>query len=373
MTASSFGQRFVVTSFGESHGPAIGAVIDGCPAGVPFDLDLLHAALRRRRPGQTDASGDVLVSARAEPDAPEILSGVYQGRTLGTPIAMLIRNVDARSGDYAQIGSAVDNDPTAAPRRGHADDLWRRKFGHSDPRGGGRASGRETATRVLAGAVAQMLLRTLHPSLHITAFASQIGPLSLSAADRDLLRDRAATLDGAHIDSFPARFPSPAQRDAVADLLRAAKRDGHSYGGTAELWLSNVPACLGQPIFHKLKADLAAAMLSIGATCGVEIGAGHAATHAEGSQFHAAPTSDKQAQGFDDESPYGGIRGGISTGERITLRVSFKPTASVLHVAKAGRHDPCIIPRALPVLEAMAALVIADHALWAHTDRAPST
>lgn len=350
MSANSFGQRFVTTTFGESHGPALGAIVDGCPAGVPFDLALLRQELDRRRPGTRSPTGQSITSARAEPDEPELLSGVYQGRTLGTPIALVIRNQDARSQDYAAIESS--------PRTGHADDVWRLKFGHSDPRGGGRSSGRETAARVMAGAVAQMYLRQAFPSLRLVGFARSIGPFALS--DPQLAALWKTPLADLDIDSFPARFPSAQHASDITDLLTSAKRDGKSYGGIAELWIDAPPANLGQPVFHKLKADLAQAMLSVGATIGCEIGDGVAAAYAEGSAFHR-----------EDDRPerYGGIRGGISTGERIILRVAFKPTASVLDVAKLGRHDPCIVPRAIPVLEAMCYLVLADHALWMQGDR----
>jgi chorismate synthase len=351
MSANTFGERFVMTSFGESHGPALGVVVDGCPAGVPFDLELLRSELSRRRPGATSQAGESLTSARNEPDEPELLSGVYQGICLGTPIAMLVRNRDARPQDYAAI--------TERPRIGHADDVWKEKFGHTDPRGGGRSSGRETVTRVMAGAVAQMLLRKLLPGLVVRGFARQIGPLSLSETELDALEAVTGSPSATLIDGFPARLPSERLAAPVTELLLAAKRDGKSYGGLVELWLSGVPRSLGQPVFHKLKADLAAAMLSVGATSSVELGDGTAAAAAEGTEFHSAA-----------ERPgrYGGIRGGISTGERIILRVAFKPTASVLHVAQTGRHDPCIVPRAIPVLEAMANLVLADHALWRRTD-----
>jgi chorismate synthase len=352
MSANSFGQRFVVTSFGESHGPALGVVVDGCPAGVPFSLELLRHELSRRRPGALTASGESITSARAESDEPEVLSGVYEGVCLGTPIAMLVRNQDARPKDYAEIDER--------PRVGHADDVWRAKFGHVDPRGGGRSSGRETVTRVMAGAVAQMMLRTLCPSIRVRGFARQIGPLELSDAELVELWKKESLPTAQDIDAFPARLPAQRLSTQVTELLVSAKREGRSYGGLVELWLSGVPASLGQPVFHKLKADLAAAMLSVGATASVEIGDGIAAAQAEGTAFHG-----------DAERPerYGGIRGGISTGERIVLRVACKPTASVLHVARAGRHDPCIVPRAIPVLEAMAYLVLADHVLWRRTDR----
>lgn len=335
MAANSFGNNFVVTTFGESHGPALGVVVDGCPGGVVFDEQLLIRELERRRPG------GALVSARSELDQPEILSGVFEGQTLGTPIAMLVRNMDARSQDYAGLVSA---------RPGHADDVWKNKFGHADPRGGGRSSGRETVSRVMAGAVARMFLSEALPDFKITGFARAIGEFSLGNAEADLHAVRA--------DQFAARFPSPERGAQVAALLERAKVEGKSYGGVAELWLDGVCAGLGQPVFHKLKSDLAQALMSVGATSGVEVGDGFGAATGEGSEFHAH-----------SDGKYGGIRGGISTGERVVLRVSFKPTSSVLDVAKKGRHDPCIVPRAIPVLEAMCALVIADQCLWSRKDR----
>ena len=349
MSANSFGQRLVITTFGESHGPALGVVVDGCPSGIPFDAELLRQELNRRKPGSVTASGESITSARAEADEPEILSGVYQGRSLGTPIAMLVRNQDARSQDYATIAEQ--------PRVGHADDVWRAKFGHSDPRGGGRSSGRETVSRVMAGAVAQMLLRTLAPSLRVRGFARQIGPLMMTEEEVAALTTQ--ELSTADIDRYAGRMQNTQKSAQVTELLVAAKQNGQSYGGLIELWLDGVPQGLGQPVFHKLKGDLAQAMLSVGATSSVELGDGTAVAHAEGSSFHAAAQRPER---------YGGIRGGISTGERIVLRVACKPTASVLHVARAGRHDPCIVPRAIPVLESMAYLVLADHVLWHRTD-----
>ncbi len=353
MSANSFGSRFVITSFGESHGAALGVVIDGCPAGVRFDTDLLRRELARRRPGRHGKAVSV-VSDREEADAPEVLSGVFDGRTLGTPIAILVRNTDARSGDYAAIA--------VQPRPGHADDVWRGKFGHSDHRGGGRSSGRETVCRVMAGAVARMLARQLAPGMRVRAFASRIGPVELDARDRlELARAFAAEGDEDAVDAFSARMPIAAKNAEVERLLQEAKTAGKSYGGTVEIWVEGPPAFLGQPVFHKLKADLAGAFMSIGATAAVELGEGGDVAGAEGSEFHARGAG---------ESPYGGIRGGISTGERILLRIAFKPTATVLDVAKKGRHDPCIVPRAIPVLEAMTYVVLADHLLWARTDRA---
>ncbi|WP_413568909.1 chorismate synthase [Bdellovibrio sp. HCB117] len=340
MSASQFGSRFVITSFGESHGTALGVVIDGCPAGVRFDTEILKKELERRRPGH-HGSGQI-VSGRLETDIPEVLSGVFEEKTLGTPIAIIVRNQDARSQDYKEIKNS--------PRAGHADDMWKNKFGHSDHRGGGRSSGRETVSRVMAGAVAQMLLKETSPKTRVMGYASQIGPFSLTPDERTQVSSK-------NVDSFQARFPS--NRDVeVAELLKSAQVSGDSYGGVAEILIENPPAYLGQPVFHKLKSDLAQAFLSVGATNGFELGLGFDSAQVKGTEFH---------QGT--QEAYGGIRGGISTGESILLKVSFKPTSSILDVAKKGRHDPCIVTRAIPVLEAMTWLVLADHWLWSKTDR----
>ncbi|MBX7232110.1 MAG: chorismate synthase [Bdellovibrionales bacterium] len=321
----------------------MGAVIDGMPAGILWDEQILFNEIQRRRPGTS-----AVVSSRNELDTPEVLSGVYQGKTLGTPIAILIRNQDARSNDYKQI--------TSQPRPGHGDDVWFTKFGHSDPRGGGRSSGRETIARVVGGAVARMFLKEVCPQLKIIGFASQIGPFFLSSHALSTL----SVTDLYQADRFVARYPSPAQEKDVENLLLEAKAHGLSYGGLAEIWIEGVPKNLGQPVFRKLKADFASAFMGVGAVTTFELGDGVQNVKEEGSQFHRRE---------DDGSRYGGIRGGISTGERIRLRAGFKPTSSVLDVAKKGRHDPCIVPRAIPVLEAMAALVLVDHILWARGDR----
>lgn len=339
MNANSFGHVFRLSTFGESHGAALGAVVDGCPAGVPFDENILLAELARRRPGVWDARQ--VNSGRQESDTPEILSGVHLGRTLGTPIAVLVRNQDARSQDYAAL----------APRTGHADQVWRDKFGHVDPRGGGRSSGRETVARVIGGACARMYLRHVHPELRITGFAREIGKFRLTEEEIAVfLREEQ------NADQFSARYPGCAHMK-VREALQAAQAAGESWGGVAEIRVQGVPKGLGQPVFHKLKADLAGAMLSVGATSSFELGT--SADGASGTEFHRDPHG----------SVYGGILGGISTGDELVFRVGFKPTSSIMDVAKKGRHDPCIVPRALPVLEAMTALVLADHDLWAKTDR----
>lgn len=337
MSASSFGSRFVITTFGESHGTALGVVIDGCPAGLKFDEALLVKELERRRPG------GALVSQRQEGDQPEVLSGVFEGKTLGTPIAIMVRNKDQKSQDYEQIKNS--------PRAGHADDVWQMKFGHRDHRGGGRSSGRETVSRVMAGAVAQMLCRQLAPAMQLKGFSSQVGTYALTAAESSQVWNQ-------DIDSFTARFPS-AQHEKVKELLTLAQAQGESYGGTAEIRIKGAPGGLGQPVFHKLKADLAQAYMSVGATSGVELGAGSEAPNEKGTAFHQASHSEN----------YGGIRGGISTGEEILFKVHFKPTSSILDVAKKGRHDPYIVTRAVPVLEAMTWIVLADHLLWMKSDR----
>ena len=335
MSANTFGQIFKITTFGESHGPAMGVVIDGCPSGVVWDEKLLVQQLERRRPGFSN-----VVSQRKEADVPEVLSGVFEGKTLGTPITIVVKNSDARSKDYDKIKNE--------PRPGHADDVWKNKFGHADHRGGGRSSGRETVSRVMAGAVAQMLAQTLMPEIKVLGFASQIGPFQLDESEKSPSPEK--------VESSVARFPG-AEQEKVEQLLLKAKEEGKSYGGVAEVCVTGVPSGLGQPVFHKLKADFARALMSVGATSGFEMGEGRNSVDAEGSEFHSR-----------SKSPYGGVRGGISTGEPITMSVFFKPTSSVLDVARQGRHDPCIVPRAIPVLEAMIWITLADHLLWQRTD-----
>ncbi len=344
MNANRFGQILTLTTFGESHGPALGAVIGGCPAGVAWDQELLLKWLERRRPGHSE-----WVSARKEADVPEVLSGVFEGKTLGTPIAVLIRNQDARSKDYDSL--------QPGQRTGHADDLWRDKFSHSDPRGGGRSSGRETVARVIGASVAQMIAKHLAPEISVTGFAKQIGPFELSEDEfQTALEKSQHSMWWA--DQYSGRFPQAEKSKALSEFLAEAKSEGKSYGGEAQIVVRGLPGGLGQPVFHKLKSDLAAAVLGVGASFSFVLG-DELASQSEGSQFHS------------QSSPvtYGGIRGGISTGEPIQFKVGFKPTSSVLDLAKAGRHDPCIVPRAIPVLEAMVWLVLVDHLLWQRLDR----
>lgn len=339
MSANSFGHLFKMTTFGESHGAALGVVIDGCPAGVSYDQELMRLNLQRRRPGQSS-----ITTSRNESDVTEILSGVFENKTLGTPICIIVRNQDQKSEDYAQIKTQY--------RIGHADDVWKRKFQHSDHRGGGRASGRETLARVIAGSVAQMLCLQLHPTIELKCYSAQIGPHTLTETERKNVWQLNAW-------EFATRFPSSEKNIDIVKMLEQAKGEGESYGGQVEVQIRNLPMGLGQPVFHKFKADLASAMLGIGATSGFQFGEGFHATAKKGTEFHTEMSS----------GSYGGIRGGITTGEGIKFNVGFKPTASILDVAKRGRHDPCIVPRAVPVVEAMTWLLIADHLLWSRLDR----
>lgn len=336
---NSFGHLIRMHTFGESHGPAMGVVLDGLPAGIPYNHEMLLADLARRRPGHWSSISAVTSTKRKEEDYPEILSGIYENKTLGTPICIIIRNQDAKSQDYHNL----------SPRVGHADQAWINKFNHTDPRGGGRSSGRETVSRVIAGSFAKMLLTSIYPNLKITAFTSQIGPFQLT-------RDESKKALTQPIDNFIGRFPSENQQEAVKDLLLEAQSSGDSWGGIATLIIEHPPIGLGQPVFHKLKSDLAQAFMSIGATsqCAMDEFQNF---NLPGSQFHHQNQS------------YGGLNGGISNGQNIIFQIGFKPTSSILNVAKNGRHDPCIIPRAVPVLEAMANWVITDHILWSRHDR----
>lgn len=328
---NTFGELFRVTTFGESHGPALGAVIDGCPAGVPLTTAQVQAALDRRRPGQS-----TLTTARNEADRVELLSGVYEDKTLGTPIAAVVRNTDQRSQDYTRLATE--------DRPGHADRVWRERFVHRDPRGGGRTSGRETLSRVIGGAVAEALLAREAPEVQVVGWVSKVGPL--------LAPLPSAKVSRAQVDAHATRCPDPAVAEQVAALILDAKGKGDSLGGAITLRIDGLPSGLGEPVFGKLKARLADAVTSIGAVTGVVWGPDDldARLALPGSQFHAT------------RDVYGGIQGGLSNGEPLVLRVLFKPPATLRDHAKAGRHDPCILPRAVPVVEAMASMVLAD--LW---------
>lgn len=330
---NTFGTLFRLTTFGESHGPALGAVVDGCPAGVPLPVEQLQAALDRRRPGQS-----ALTSARSEPDRVELLSGVFEGKTLGTPIAAMVRNQDARSGDYERLRTE--------DRPGHADAAWRERFKHRDHRGGGRTSARETLSRVLGGAVAEALLLRELPELKVVGWVSQVGTVHAEHPLPGLTR--------AQVDGHPTRCPdAQASSRMEADIL-AARAAGDSLGGTVDVRVEGLPVGLGEPVFGKLKAQLAAALGSVNAVTGVTWGAPdfEKSVSLPGSAFHAR------------RDVYGGIQGGLSSGEPVLLRAWFKPVSTLADHARAGRHDPCVLPRAVPILEAMVSLVLAD--AWLH-------
>ncbi len=328
MSANIFGNRLKMISFGESHGPAYGVVIEGFPAGVSIDLEILKNDLAKRRPGQNQ-----FVTARAEADEPEILSGIYLNQSLGTPIAVIVKNTNQQSNDYNEIEKLA--------RIGHADDTWKNKFKFADHRGGGRSSGRETLNRVIAGSFAKMYLNQIVQQkqmkpIQVKAYPIQVGEHILKESD----------------------FVNSVWPIHIQNILQEAKHNGESYGGIIECRITQAPSNLGQPVFHKFKSDLAQAILSIGATTGFEFGSGFQQVHLKGSDYH---------QNFESKN-YGGIRGGITTGEEIVFKVVFKPTSSIKDVAKKGRHDPCILPRAIPVVEAMVNFVLADHMMWTLTD-----
>jgi chorismate synthase len=320
MRGNTFGKMFSFTTFGESHGPAMGVVLDGVPAGLVVDEKTLHAELLRRAPGQS-----AFTTARKEPEVPEILSGVFEGKTLGTPICVIVRNTDQRSEDYDKL--------KAEYRPGHADRTTVLKYGIRDHRGGGRASGRETLARVIAGYFASLTL----PQVKAFAWSEAIGPF-----DNGALKTRERSVLG---------FTNAEVSAKAEAFLLECKAQGESAGGIVGLIIEGVPAGLGEPVFDKLKADLAKAMTSLPGCLGVELGAGFAAARMKGSDLSANPKN------------FGGMEGGISNGETLELRVAFKAPSTLGEKAKAGRHDPCLLPRVLPVVEAMAKVVIADHHL----------
>jgi chorismate synthase len=336
MGANSFGRNFVVTTFGESHGVALGVVIDGCPSGVDFSEDILRKSLDRRMPGISSVT-----SERKEGDKYEILSGVFEGKTLGTPIAVIVKNADAQSKDYQKIKNN--------PRVGHADDVWKEKFGISDYRGGGRSSGRETVSRVIAGAIAQMCYQQFKKDIEIFSYVKEVAGIIFQGNEDHLSADK--------IDEYETRLPSPAQNSKLLEVLQKAKLDGESYGGILRVVINNAPKSLGQPVFAKLKSDLAMGLMSIGAVVGVNFIEDNFPISLPGTKFHC------------EQNSYAGIRGGISTGEKISINVLMKPTSSIKDVAKKGRHDPCILIRATEVVNSMVKCIILDHLLWSKYDR----
>ncbi len=328
---NTFGRLFRVTTFGESHGPALGAVIDGCPAGVELPAEDIQRALDRRRPGQS-----AVTTARAEADRVEVLSGVYEGRTLGTPIAAIVRNEGQRSNDYEALRTH--------DRPGHADRVWRERYGHRDHRGGGRTSGRETLCRVIGGAVAEAMLGRDVPGARVVAWVSQVGALRAAVPAPGLGRP--------DVDAHPTRCPDPVAAASMEQAILVAKASGDSLGGVVSVRVEGLPVGLGEPVFGKLKARLADAYAGVGAVTGVVWGPPDLldALSLPGSQFHARTDA------------YGGVQGGLSSGAPVELQVLFKPPATLGDHARQGRHDPCILPRAVPVIEAMTSLVLAD--LW---------
>ena len=351
---NTFGQLFRVTTFGESHGGGIGVVIDGCPPKINISEAEIQRELDRRRPGQSK-----ITTQRNEEDRCEILSGVFEGKTLGTPIAMLVRNKDARPGDYAAIAKTF--------RPSHADFTYEAKYGIRNWQGGGRASARETIGRVAAGAIARNVLRTLFPKIDIVGYVIQIHQLT-ARIDKSKVKI-------ADVDANVVRCPDNATARKMISLIEKTRAEGDSLGGVIECVVRNAPVGLGEPVFDKLEADLAKAMLSLPATKGFEVGSGFSATRMRGSE-HNDPFEMRGGKVRTATNFSGGIQGGISNGEEIYFRVAFKPTATIAReqktvtaareqtkLAARGRHDPCVLPRAVPMVEAMAALVLCDHAL----------
>jgi chorismate synthase len=345
MSGNSFGTLFVVTSFGESHGPALGCIVDGCPPGMPLTPADLQVDLDRRRPGRSRHT-----TQRNEPDQVQILSGVFEGLTTGTPIGLLIENKDQRSKDYGDIKSKF--------RPGHADFTYQQKYGIRDYRGGGRSSARETTMRVAAGAIARKYLRS-RLGIEIRGYLSQLGPLVLAANDLSV------------VDDNPFFCADPTRLDELAAFMDELRAAGDSIGAKISVLASGLPVGLGEPVFDKLEADLAKGLMSINAVKGVEIGAGFQAITQRGSEHRDEMT----AQGF-VKNDAGGTLGGISSGQDLLASIALKPTSSVSVAGKTidtagketeiittGRHDPCVGLRATPIAEAMVALVLMDHYL----------
>lgn len=359
--SSTFGTLFRVSTFGESHCKAVGAIVDGCPPRLPLTEADLQPQLDRRRPGQSKVT-----TARAESDTVTILSGTENGVTLGTPIGLYVPNKDQRPGDYAEMAKV--------PRPSHADFTYQAKYGVRASSGGGRASARETIGRVAAGAIAEKWLRAMH-GIEVVAWVSAVG--EIEGGDVDVLG-----LSRADVDATQVRCPDPAAAGRMWEAIVAAQGEGDSLGGVVTCVCRNVPAGLGEPVFDKLEAKLAHAMLSLPATKGFEIGSGFSGTRLRGSA-HNDPFVRKGARLGTSSNRSGGIQGGISNGEAILFRVAFKPPATISQAQQTadfegnpvtleakGRHDPCVVPRAIPIVEAMAALVLADAALIQKT-RAP--
>lgn len=357
--SNSYGTLFKITTFGESHGPAIGVIIDGCPAGLPVDEAFIQAELDRRKPGQSK-----ITTQRKEDDTFRILSGVFEGTTTGTPIAMVIENQDQRSKDYSHIAEAF--------RPSHADFTYEAKYGIRDYRGGGRSSARETAARVAAGAIAKLLLKK--SGVDVNAFVSRVG---------DIEAPPYTTLDLAKTEDNIVRCPDAATAEKMIALIDQVRLDRDTIGGVVTGVIRNVPVGLGEPVFDKLHAELGKAMLGINAVKGFEYGSGFEGIKLRGSQHNDEFYNDG-GRIRTRTNLSGGIQGGISNGEDIYFNVAFKPVATIMQdqpsvdkagnevtVSGKGRHDPCVVPRAVPIVEAMAALVLADFLLRSKVSKLP--
>jgi len=347
MAGNTFGNLFKLSTFGESHGVAIGGVLDGCPAGITLDFEAIQNELDRRKPGQS-----AIVTQRKEPDTVEFFSGIFEGKTTGTSIGFAIKNTNQKSHDYSHIKDSY--------RPSHADYVYDQKYGFRDYRGGGRSSARETASRVVAGAIAKQFISTIK----INAFVSQVGELKLDKNYKEL--------DFSLIESNPVRCPDPVKAAEMERYIKKIKKEGDTIGGVITCVIQNVPIGLGEPVFDKLHAELGKAMLSINAVKGFEYGSGFDGVQMKGSNHNDQFNTD----GTTKTNYSGGIQGGISNGMDIYFNIAFKPVATVIQpydtidkkgnivtTKGKGRHDPCVVPRAVPIVEAMAALVIADYTL----------
>ncbi|NAS13148.1 chorismate synthase [Poritiphilus flavus] len=347
MAGNSFGNLFKLSTFGESHGPAIGGIIEGCPAGISLNMEAIQAEMDRRKPGQS-----AIVTQRKEPDTVEFYSGIFEGKTTGTPIGFVIHNTNQKSRDYSHIKDSY--------RPSHADYVYDQKYGFRDYRGGGRSSARETASRVVGGAIAKQLLE----GISINAFVSQVGTLKLEKDFNEL--------DLTKTESNPVRCPDPDTAARMEDYIKSVRKEGDTIGGVISCVIRNTPVGLGEPVFDKLHAQLGKAMLSINAVKGFEYGSGFKGVSMKGSEHNDLFNSD----GSTKTNHSGGVQGGISNGMDIYFNVAFKPVATIIQAYETidkegnavqaqgkGRHDPCVVPRAVPIVEAMAALVLADFVL----------
>lgn len=344
MSGNTFGKIFTLTTFGESHGEALGGIIDGCPSGITLDFNAIHRELQRRKPGQS-----AIVTQRKEEDEVQFLSGIYKGITTGTPIGFIVKNNGQKSDDYSEYETIF--------RPSHADYVYQQKYGIRDYRGGGRSSARETVSRVVAGAIAKQII----PNISITAFVSSVGPIFISKPYQDL--------DFSKIETNNVRCPDLETASKMEEKIKEIRKQGDTIGGTITCVIQNVPIGLGEPVFDKLQALLAQAMLSINAVKGFEYGSGFCGAQMKGSEHNDLYNHN----GTTKTNLSGGIQGGISNGMDIYFRVAFKPVATLMQEQDyltqdgkiitqkgKGRHDPCVVPRAVPIVEAMAALVIAD-------------